>query len=174
MNKIIFIIGPGGVGKTTCGRILAEKLHYDFIDLDDEFISQIGDISGVICKEGYERYFQLNSWLFLKITASINKSTVFVLSSGFLTYNEHLTSVHLKAITDQGVSVLLLPSEDIEKAVEIIVNRQLNRGFGLVRENEENKIRKRFFVYKNYGNIKIFSDSKPEDIVSKIIAYLPE
>lgn len=37
----IFLIGPGGVGKTTCGAILANSLGYNFIDLDTEFASEL-------------------------------------------------------------------------------------------------------------------------------------
>lgn len=32
----IFLIGPGGVGKSTTGNILAELIGYNFIDLDQE------------------------------------------------------------------------------------------------------------------------------------------
>lgn len=34
MNKTIFLVGARASGKTTMGRLLAEKLHYSFIDTD--------------------------------------------------------------------------------------------------------------------------------------------
>jgi len=37
----IFIIGSGGIEKTTSGKILANLLGYTFIDLDYEFCGQI-------------------------------------------------------------------------------------------------------------------------------------
>src|SRR5690554_5189966 len=40
MNILLF--GVGCVGKTTTGRILAEKLGYDFIDLDEEIQTRTG------------------------------------------------------------------------------------------------------------------------------------
>jgi len=40
----IFIIGPGGVGKSTCGPILASMLDCKFIDLDEEFCQRIVNI----------------------------------------------------------------------------------------------------------------------------------
>lgn len=49
----IFLIGPMGAGKSTVGRLLAEKLHYQFIDTDHEIevktgvtIPMIFDIEG--------------------------------------------------------------------------------------------------------------------------------
>lgn len=39
---IVVLIGPPGVGKTTVGRALAEKLGYSFFDVDDVIVSGIG------------------------------------------------------------------------------------------------------------------------------------
>ena len=36
---IIYIVGISCVGKTTIGRMLAEKINYSFFDLDDEIES---------------------------------------------------------------------------------------------------------------------------------------
>ena len=33
---IIYLVGISCVGKTTIGRLLAEKMNYSFYDLDDE------------------------------------------------------------------------------------------------------------------------------------------
>lgn len=37
MNLPIYLVGYMGAGKTTAGRILAEKLGWHFVDLDDAF-----------------------------------------------------------------------------------------------------------------------------------------
>jgi shikimate kinase len=43
MNKqSIFLVGPMGAGKSTVGRILAEKLGYDFMDSDHEIEARTG------------------------------------------------------------------------------------------------------------------------------------
>jgi shikimate kinase len=39
-NDRIFLVGFMGAGKTTVGRALAEKLHWQFIDLDEEIVRQ--------------------------------------------------------------------------------------------------------------------------------------
>jgi len=38
----IFLIGPMGAGKSTVGRLLAEKLHYHFVDTDHEIEAKTG------------------------------------------------------------------------------------------------------------------------------------
>ena len=38
----IFLVGPMGAGKSTVGRVLAEKLHYRFFDSDHEIEAKTG------------------------------------------------------------------------------------------------------------------------------------
>lgn len=41
-KESIFLIGPMGAGKSTVGRILAEKLNYQFVDSDHEIEAKTG------------------------------------------------------------------------------------------------------------------------------------
>jgi len=57
MNQFrIHLIGPGGAGKSTVGRVLAERLDVPFHDLDQAFVQRLGDISVYIDRDGYEAY----------------------------------------------------------------------------------------------------------------------
>jgi shikimate kinase len=60
----IFIVGPGGVGKSTAGKILAAKLGFTFIDLDQVFCERIENIRLYVRRFGYEKYCYTNSTLF--------------------------------------------------------------------------------------------------------------
>jgi shikimate kinase len=41
-KESIFLIGPMGAGKSTVGRVLAERLQYDFVDSDHEIEARTG------------------------------------------------------------------------------------------------------------------------------------
>ncbi len=166
----IFLIGPGGVGKSTCGKILADLLGYEFIDLDVEFCNQIEEVNVCMDRFGYEEYCFKNSELFYKLLDQNLKNTVVALSSGFLIHEnlDELTLKHRKALQESGISILLLPAESLEESIEIVVRRQLARGFNLRGDREREKIVKRFPIYKELGDIKIFSHEKPEIIASQM------
>lgn len=166
----IFIIGPGGVGKSTCGEILANLLGYYFIDLDVEFCKRVENVGSYINNFGYEKYCFKNSELFYKIIDQHVENFVFSLSSGFLVHenSDDLTLKHKQTLKDSGISVLLLPSESLEVSTNIVINRQLSRGFGLKEDREKTKFIQRFPIYKELGDIKIFSYAKPEIIADQM------
>jgi len=41
-KESIFLVGPMGAGKSTVGKCLADKLHYDFVDSDHEIEAKTG------------------------------------------------------------------------------------------------------------------------------------
>ena len=61
MNGHVFLIGPGGVGKTSSGPYLAKLVEREFIDLDEIFMSRVGHIGQYIEKFGYAQYVRENS-----------------------------------------------------------------------------------------------------------------
>lgn len=166
----IFLIGPGGVGKSSCGKILASLLDYNFIDLDSEFCERIENIGNYINKYGYKKYCFENSKIFYNILDQQLDNFVFSLSSGFLVHEniKELTSKHQQTLKALGLSILLLPSQSLTKSTKIIIKRQLSRGFGLKEDKEKIKFTKRFPIYKEFGDIKIFSHDKPEIIAEQM------
>lgn len=171
---IVFVIGPGGVGKSTTGKVLAERMGFAFIDLDQEFCDLIEIIGPFIREYGYEKYCRENSKLFYALLEGVNTDTIFVLSSGFLVHEglDEIVFRHEQTLKEKGVSVLLLPSKSIEESTEIVVARQLKRGFGLVEEDERRKFQARYPRYLKTGDIQIFSHRKPVEIAQLMEAAL--
>jgi len=166
----IFIIGPGGVGKTTSGKILANLLGYKFIDLDQEFCNQIENIGSYINEKGYKNYCYRNSELFYKILENNKDNYVFILSSGFLVHENlgDLVAKHRRTLQENGLSVLLLPSKSIKESADIVIKRQLSREFGLKKNREREKFVNRFPKYLKLGDVQIFPHDKPEFIAEQI------
>ena len=166
----IFLIGPGGVGKSTCGEILANLLGYNFIDLDEEFCKRVENVGDYINNYGYEKYCHENSKLFYEILGQHLQNFVFSLSSGFLIHEgmDELTFKHKQTLKDLGISILLLPSKSLDESAEIVVKRQLSRNFGLKEDREKTKFFQRFPIYNELGDIKIFSHDKPEIIAEQM------
>lgn len=171
MPDTLFLTGPGGAGKSTVGKVLACKLHYTLIDLDDEFCQRIMNISVFIRSQGYASYLVENSLLLERLLAEQKgQKTLFVLSSGFLSTDirRDIISHNREMISEHGFSVMLMPSACYEVALECILARQLNRGLFLKRETEERKFQQRFYEYLQLGDVKIFSMQTPESIAAEI------
>ncbi|MEQ5054451.1 shikimate kinase [Klebsiella michiganensis] len=170
MNTL-FLIGPGGVGKSTVGALLAQAMSYRFIDLDSEFCEQILNIRQYIQRNGYERYVRENAALCSRLLAeNPHEKRVVVLSSGFLATDvcPEIVAGNRQLVRQSGYSILLLPSEDINIATRIVVARQLMRGFGLVREKEEMKFRQRFREYCALDDCRVVSSEEPERVAERV------
>jgi shikimate kinase len=78
-NKVIYIIGFMGSGKSTAGNKLASLLGWTFIDLD-KYIEKIsGDtISGIFSKLGEAHFRKIEA----KILRNLNSGTNTVISTG--------------------------------------------------------------------------------------------
>ena len=116
---LIYLIGLPGVGKTTIGKQLAESLHYNFIDLDDEIEKSIGlNIPEIFNTRG-EKYFREIEKLALHKTFNFTQ-TVVACGGGTPCFFDNLTqinkngkSIYLKASSLEINS--RLPLSELEK-----------------------------------------------------------
>ena len=170
----IFIIGPGGVGKTTAGAELARLLDCAFIDLDQEFMARVGHIGELIDGQGYLRYVEQNAALFATLLEELPETVVVPLSSGFLARETppDLLAANQARVRAAGTSIRLLPCEDLEVATRIVVARQMGRGIGLEAEREAAKFPRRFADYLDQGDLRIFSAAAPTKIAAEMARAL--
>ncbi len=109
---IIYLIGMPGCGKSTLGKILSEKLNYDFVDMDQYiekeacmFIDEIFDAYG----ENFFRALETNTLNEL----SKRNNTVISTGGGIIKNKLH------KEIMSNGKCIYLeVPIEELEKRVE--------------------------------------------------------
>lgn len=172
IHSVIRLIGPGGAGKSTAGKLLADRLGWQYVDLDHYFLERSGSISEFISRHGYAAYARQNVGYYLAICRQINTPTVFVLSSGFMTYPDTVDSRYAaikEEIESHTLSVALLPSFDIEKCVEIIIDRQLQRSY--LRANaisEEKRIRNRFPLFMAMQCKRVLSNKEPDQVALEL------
>ena len=169
----IHLVGPGGAGKTTAGAALAERLGVPFVDLDAEFAATHGDISAYLRAHGYEAYAHRNVDLYASLIRDPAGSVVVALSSGFMTYAD---AVHpdcagwRQRIASSPLTVVLLPSLDLETCVAETVRRQLPRPFAGAAAREEDVIRARFPVYLSLPPRKVETMRPVETVVAELLA----
>jgi shikimate kinase len=175
LSQLIFIVGPGGAGKSTTGKLLSERLNYQFVDVDLVFCERIRQIPDHVREFGYKSYCETNSALVDQLLGEYRTQTVMSMPSGFLVHEDspELVAKHLAVLSQNGLSVLLLPSKNLAETTEIIVERQLSRGFSDMTEAREKEvILRRFPRYLQHGDVQIFSHQAPAEIVELMIQAL--
>lgn len=100
---LIYLIGLPGVGKTTLGKTLSEKLNYHFLDLDADIEKSVGLTIPEIFNHRGEEYFRETEKLVLEKSFQL-QNTVIATGGGtpcfhnnMKTINENGNSIYLKA-----------------------------------------------------------------------------
>ena len=127
---------------------------------------------GEMCRVGFSPR-AANLALADQLVAETSAPVVFVASSGFLAgpvgSADHSAS---RRLVQSGFAITLLPSLDIDTATDIVVARQLGRGFGFERETEERKFRERFCIYRSEGAMLVVSVAPPEVVAEVVLTRL--
>ncbi|WP_338356839.1 shikimate kinase [Yeosuana marina] len=171
---IVILIGYMASGKSTIGKILAEKLHYDFIDLDSYIESNEGISVQNIFKNKGEIYFRKLETLFLNEIIDTKNNVILSLGGGTPCYGKnmsiiqnasHVKSFYLKASisflvnrlkTRKGKRPLIAHLETEDELTEFIGKHLFERA-----------------PYYEQANFKISIDNKSRNKIAKeIVSYL--
>src|SRR6056300_171913 len=134
----IVLIGYMASGKSSIGKKLADKLNYDFVDLDD-FIEEKESMSvSKIFKKKGEVYFRKQEALYLKGLLQNKEKTILAVGGGTPCYSgnmelilqsDNVTSIYLKAslstlanklMTKKAKRPLISHIESLEEMTEFI------------------------------------------------------
>jgi len=167
LHRIIYLVGPMGVGKSTIGRMLANELRIPFADTDQEIEARCGaDVSWIYHVEGDEG-FRRRETVVLK-DLSNNGEKVIATGGGTI-----LEEGNCDIITSNGFVVFL--DADID-ALILRMDKDKTRPL-LQKPNRAQVIRDLYLergpIYRRVSNITIStSQGNPMQIVYKIIDAL--
>jgi shikimate kinase len=173
---VVQLIGPGGAGKSTVGPVLAERLGWQFVDLDQQFMVREGDIADCMAAHGYLGYARRNVAVCREVRGTFTAPAVLALSSGFMTYPANGIQGYAplrSAIENDALTALLLPSFELESCVETTVRRQLARPYLRGdRASEAARVRERFAFFMALRCARFRSDEAPEAVASQIEGFV--
>ena len=159
----IILTGFMGTGKSTLGRLLAERIGYEFIDTDDQIEKQINQtITELFRTQGEAAFRKLESELVEELA---QKKGLVIATGGGLVLNPK----NVSALSKTGQIICLTASSE-----EILarVSKQKNVRPLLQEEDPQAKIMKllhqREAVYKQFPQLST-SKQTPEQLVNKLL-----
>ncbi|OXI18469.1 shikimate kinase [Burkholderia sp. AU15512] len=175
VSLLVHLIGPGGAGKTTVGAIVAARLNWRFVDVDQCFLAAHGNIADFIRDRGYAAYASHNVRLYEQLKRSTSVPTICAVSSGFMLYPDDVAPAYpalRHCIEADRFTALLLPSFDLERCAKLIVGRQMSRPYLNANDADEmRKIRDRFPAFMRLNCRRFASDGPPEHVAADIERY---
>ncbi|MFD0991095.1 shikimate kinase [Mariniflexile jejuense] len=171
---ILILIGYMASGKSTLGRILAKKLNYEFLDLDDYIeANENTTISNIFKLEG-EIYFRKKETFYLKKLLESKTNLVLSLGGGTPCYSNNMEmilnannakSIYLKA----SIPTLIARLKNEKSKRPLIAHIETD-------ELLEEFIGKHLFERSQYyslANATLSTDNKSEkDIIEELIVKL--
>ncbi len=159
MSKNIVIIGMPGSGKTTTGKLVAEKLNRKFIDMDDYMVSYDGKSIKEMFSISENHFRDIES----KCSVILGKlSSLVIASGGGLVKRKE----NIDALKENSIIIFLnRPVENIIKDIDASTRPLLADG----KERLYTLYNERIQLYKSYCDIEIINEDTIETAVDQII-----
>ena len=163
----IFLIGPMGSGKSTIGKVLSERLEYDFYDTDKLVEKVVGKKIKEIFEQNGEQYFRLKESEELDKTRKL-KNAVIATGGGIIENEKN------RLFLKEEKKVIFLDSS-IERQYDRTKESQkrplLNNGDSM--KILKNLYQKRLSFYQEVSKLKISMGNLTEGkIFEKILDFL--
>ena len=158
--KNIVLIGMMGSGKTTCGRLLADKLNRPFVDCDEVIEGFAGrPIPEIFETEGEEAFRELES----QVIRELSRQEGLVIATGG---GAVLRQSNVSALRDNGTILFLnRPAGEIFDSVAM-------DGRPLAQDGKDafvDTFHRRLPIYRTAADTMIFDFSSPEATVNEIL-----
>lgn len=163
----VYLIGMMGSGKTTVGQLLAQKLHYRFLDTD-EIIETISHktITQIFVQEGEASFRQLETDVLKEVSAYTR--TVIATGGGIILRQDNWS--HLR----DGMVIWL------DAPIDVLTHRLAQDNTRPLLQEEDLTVKltdlkqEREFLYQQADiTISVLDRDTPQDIVHKILLEIP-
>jgi len=160
----IVLIGMRGSGKTAVGRILAQKLGREFIEMDKLIVQKAGlSIAEIVAQHGWERFRDLEA----EVTAEVAEWDNIINATGGGVVVREQNIINLK---QNGLLVWLTANIDsLSKRIGEDDSRPLLVGKNQ-REDIELTLAERQPLYRKAADITIDTEDKTPEAVAELIA----
>ncbi len=169
----VVLIGYMGSGKTTVGRLIAQELGCEFIDLDDYIESSLNEKITHIFKTKGELYFRKKESELLNEILDDNRELVIALGGGTPCYGVNMDTIL------QKMNLVFYLKLSIASLTERLIKEKEHRPLisHLKDEDLPEFIGKHLFergVYYSRANYTVTGDHKDSELVKEeIVALLP-
>lgn len=158
-NKNIVLIGMPGCGKTTIGKLLAEKLGKRFIDIDAMVEKQEGCTINELFRQGEEHFRKLETEAVLALEKE--KASVIATGGGIIKRASNMASLKKNGIivyVDRPVRDI---AGDIDASTRPLLADGTDRLIQLYAERDD--------LYKKYSDFIIKNEGEITEVVENII-----
>ncbi len=159
----VTLIGMAGAGKSTVGKVLAQRLHYEFIDIDKEIEGQYKKpLQEILNNIGENRFIELEE----KIVIGLGERDKLVISPGGSIVYSPIAMEYLRA--HSKIVFLDTVFEKIEKRINIASRGLVGKGTKTLRELYD----ERRPLYKKYAHYTVAPvERSPEKIANNIFLF---
>lgn len=151
----LVLTGMPGSGKSSIGRLIAEKTGREFYDTDDEFVKENGAISDFFAEHGEAAFRDAESEIVRKLG---EKNGIVIATGGGAVLREK----NVNALGQNGLVVFL--DRDIERIVPTA-----DRPLGNSRDAIEKRYRERYPIYCAAADIRVESNNDVETVADEIM-----
>lgn len=162
LNKNIIFIGLPGCGKTSIGRLVAERLMLPFYDVDQYIEKKEGHLIKEIFMKGESYFRKLESQAIWEI--SKNCPSVISTGGGSVKIPGNMEVLQKNSI----IIFINRPLENIIQDIDIL-SRPLLAGDIM---KIYNLFEERYPLYKKYSNMEVLNNVDLEGVVNKVLNLL--